>query len=226
VTVARYDGQADWYELFSGSQAHERARAMAVELLGDGPGCCVDVGTGTGRALAALAGAGWTVVGVDVSEDQLDVARRRAPVTELLVADAHALPFADGEFDAAISCFTHTDFDDPGLVFAELARVLRPGGRFVYTGVHPCFGSPFIARGDATDLPDVVALLRPGYRNSGWSFESFSPEGIRSRVGINHQPLAGLLNSVLEAGFAFEQFLEPGNDDPPLFFAFVAHRSA
>lgn len=225
MTPARYDGQADWYEAFSGSAPHEHARAIAVELLGRGPGRCLDVGTGTGRAVPALAQAGWTVVGVDVSRDQLERARDRVgPGTDLLVADAHSLPFEDAAFDAALSCFTHTDFDDPAVAFREVARVLRPGGTFVYVGLHPCFGSPFVARGDAARIDGAVALLRPGYRSGGWSFTSFSPEGIRSRVGINHQPLAELLNTTLAAGFVLERFVEPGDDDPPLFLGLAARR--
>jgi ubiquinone/menaquinone biosynthesis C-methylase UbiE len=141
VTTARYDGRTDWYEAFAGGEGHADARAFAISLLGHGPGRCLDIGTGTGRAVPGLQQAGWSVVGVDVSRDQLDVARTTAGSSaEFVLADAHALPFADDEFDAVVSFFTHTDYDRPTDAFAEAKRVLRPGGRFVYLGVHPCFG--------------------------------------------------------------------------------------
>jgi ubiquinone/menaquinone biosynthesis C-methylase UbiE len=67
------------------------------------------------------------VVGVDLSGDQLRVARQRAgpPAAVLAVANATALPFADNSFDAVVSVLTHTDLDDPEAAFAQAARVLR-----------------------------------------------------------------------------------------------------
>ena len=105
------------------------------------------------------------MVGVDLSADQLRVARRRAdaPDVALVAADAAALPFADGSFDAVVSVLTHTDFDHPEAAFAEAARVLRRGGRFSYVGIHPCFVSPFVER-----HPTGTHRLHPGYRLRGW----------------------------------------------------------
>ena len=90
----------------------------------------------------------WKVTGVDVSNDQLAVAERNGgPLAEQLIcADAHALPFEDESFDAVLSILTHTDLDDPRVALSEARRVLRPGGAFVYLGVHPCFGSPAVER--------------------------------------------------------------------------------
>src|SRR6476646_9245594 len=87
--------------------------------LGAGPGRCLDVGCGGGRLIVALAGAGWTPTGVDLSADQLRVADARAGglADALLQADAASLPFADRVFDAAVSTFTHTDVDRLDAVF-------------------------------------------------------------------------------------------------------------
>ena len=193
-----------------------------MALLGTGPGLCLDLGCGTGRAIPALARAGWSVVGTDVSSDQLEAARQHAePPARLVQADAHALPFEDGEFDAVISILTHTDLDDVAGAFGEASRVLRIGGAFVYLGVHPCFGSPFVAREDAAVPDEAIAILRPGYRNAGWNRlpADASSTKIRARVGINHLPLAGLLNAIIRSGFTITQVEEPGDEDPPLFLA-------
>ncbi len=186
-----------------------------VGYLGSGPGRCLDLGCGTGLAVPLLAAAGWSVVGVDASADQLAAARQRvATLAELHQADAHALPFENESFQGAVSILTHTDFDDATAVFREVARVLAPGGVFVYGGVHPVFGSPL-----ARPLDDGTTLFEPGYRESGWQTVSGDPDkpGIRSRVGINHTTLAGLFTSVLEAGFTLTAIEEPGERDPPLF---------
>ena len=165
---------------------------------------------------------GWTVAGVDISEAQLDVARRslaNSP-TELIKADAAALPFADQSFDAVVSLFTHTDFDDPARVFAEVHRVLRPDGRFVYVGTHPCYVTPYVER-----RADAPHLLHPGYRRQGWtqSGPGFG-HGIRPRVGVNHMTLAAFLQAIIDSGLTLTRVEEPGDDDYPLMLSFVAQR--
>jgi ubiquinone/menaquinone biosynthesis C-methylase UbiE len=76
---------------------------------------------------------GWSVTGVDVSADQLRLARERVgDEVELVQADATELPFADKTFDAALLAFTHTDVDDFEGLVREAARVLHPGARLVY----------------------------------------------------------------------------------------------
>jgi ubiquinone/menaquinone biosynthesis C-methylase UbiE len=222
LPTARYDGQTEWYEAYTSADVFPSMRDFAVHLLGPGPGSCLDLGCGTGRAIPALAAAGWSVVGVDVSVDQLEAARAYAGDARLVQADAHALPFADGEFDAVVSILTHTDLDDLQRAFGEASRVLRSGGAFVYLGVHPCFASPFVERGE-----DGTTVLRPGYRDAGWQRlpPDESSTKIRARVGINHVPLAGFFNAIIRGGFTIEQVEEPGDADPPIFLALKAIRA-
>jgi len=129
VSPARYDGLADWYDTWSERPAvasfSGEAVAAALRLLGAGPGRCLDVGCGGGRLLVALADAGWTPTGVDLSADQLRVADARAGglADALLQADAASLPFADRVFDAVVSTFTHTDV---------VARFQRMRGKSVF----------------------------------------------------------------------------------------------
>jgi SAM-dependent methyltransferase len=219
MSTARYDGHTEWYEGFSSGPMFTATREAAVALVGKGPGRCLDLGCGTGLALPLLSAAGWTVVGTDVSTDQLAVARTRA--TDVVQADAHDLPFDDGAFDAVVSIFTHTDFDDAARVFAEVHRVLRHGGVFAYAGVHPCFASPFVEHRD-----DGPWLVHPGYRQDVWNLVSRNPDvpGISSRVGFHHLPLASLLNAVLGSGLVLTHAVEPGEGDPPLSFGFRAEK--
>jgi SAM-dependent methyltransferase len=222
LTTARYDGQTEWYEAYTSADVFATVRDFAVHLLGAGPGSCLDLGCGTGRAIPALAAAGWSVVGADVSIDQLEAARAYAPDARLVQADAHALPFDDGEFDAVVSILTHTDLDDPQVAFTEACRVLRSGGAFVYLGVHPCFGSPFVQRRE-----DGTIVLHPGYRGAGWQRHApgVSSTGVRAHVGINHLPLAGFLNAIIRSGFTIERVEEPGDAYPPIFLALKAAKA-
>ena len=209
--AARYDGIADWYDqTFVDSETGRATREFALGLLDSGSGALLDVGCGTGGHTAAFQELGWSVTGVDVSEDQLRLARRRG--LDVTQADAAALPFEDASFDAAVSIFTHTDVGDFAAVTREVARVLRAGAPFVYTGVHPCFVGPhsrFVAA-------EGVPTLHPGYRETGRYEEAvgISPEGLRAKVGATHLPLGLFLTAFLDAGFVLERFEEPGREYP------------
>jgi len=89
----------------------------------------LDVGTGSGRAAIALATRGARVTGVDASREMLDVARTRASEAGANVrfeaGDAHALPFADQSFDAAVSLRVLMHTPDWSQALGELCRVSR-----------------------------------------------------------------------------------------------------
>jgi len=69
------------------------------------------------------------VVGLDFSEPMLERARRKSGTIEWVQGDALALPFGDGEFDAATVGFGVRNLEDLESGLRELCRVLRPGGR-------------------------------------------------------------------------------------------------
>lgn len=223
MTPARYDGLADWYDQ-SVARYSATATPLIVRLVGVGPGRCLDVGCGTGAHLAALGGAGWSVVGVDASADQLRVARRRAgsPVTALVQGDAAGLPFTDGAFDLAVSAFTHTDVDDFAALAAEVHRILRADGRFVYVGLHPCFTGPFAEQ----PRQDGARVVHPGYRQAGWSAGGpGTVVGSPTRlVGFHHLPLADVLNGMLHAGLLLLHVEEGGDSKLPDWLVLVARR--
>ncbi len=219
----RYEGLADWYDQeIRRLDITAAALQSLVSLLGPGPGRCLDLGCGTGIAIPDLVNLGWTVIGVDISSDQLRVAREQIGhlAADLLEADASQLPFPSNSFDAVASMFTHTDFDDPRRAFTEVYRVLRPGGKFVYVGSHPCFVTPYVERKPGADF-----VLHPGYRRRGWT--SSGPgfgQGIRPRVGVNHQTMADLLQAILKSGLILKDVEEPGEEDYPFLLGLAAQR--
>ena len=222
-TSAPYDEIADWYE--STFLSRQRARPQpggfadalgidraVVELLGPaeaGPRC-LEVGCGTGVYGPRLRQLGWQPVGVDLSAGMLRHARGRLPA---LQGDATRLPVAGGALDAVLTVMVHTDLPDYAPVLAEAHRVLRPGGRFVHVGVHPCFCGGFA---DRTDPAAVV--IRPGYLDGSWTTDSWTDQGIRDKVGATHVPLSELLTSTLAAGFVLEAVTE-GDGPTPVVLA-------
>jgi len=218
--IARYDGIAEWYDAeFATSELGASAQRIVLRLVGAGAGRLLDVGCGGGALAAELAGHNWTVTGVDVSAAQLELARARG--IDVVEADAAQLPFEDASFDAAVSMFTHTDVDDFAAVLREVARVLRPGGAFVYLGVHPCFVGPHAFVHDR-EVPE----LHPGYRDTSYRTEApgIWDEGLRAKVGASHLPLGLFLQAVIDAPLKLERFEEPEGRDYPHVVALRASR--
>ena len=114
---------------------HHAWRERAADLAEVGAGARVlDVATGTGDLAVALArrvGPEGEVVGSDFSERMLELARKKAPELRFESGNALALPYEDDSFDAATVGFGARNFDDLERGLAEMARVVRPGGKVV-----------------------------------------------------------------------------------------------
>ncbi|MFI6340597.1 class I SAM-dependent methyltransferase [Streptomyces sp. NPDC050535] len=218
TTTAAYDQHADWYNDFmsaDGPGGYIRRVHGALEgLMEPGEGACLDVCCGTGAHAPVPAGLGWAPVGVDLSGGQLRHAAGRLPVAQ---ADATALPFADASLPAAVCVLAHTDLPDYAAVLREIARVLRPGGRFTHLGVHPCYIGAFA---DWSDRPRIVVDDR--YADHSHTFDTWSPGGVRARVGAWHLPLADLLNATTAAGLRLVRTAETGPGGIPDLFGFLA----
>jgi demethylmenaquinone methyltransferase/2-methoxy-6-polyprenyl-1,4-benzoquinol methylase len=132
---AMFDRIAGPYDLMNSVMTaglHHRWRERAADLARVGPGShALDVATGTGDLAIELARRGADVVGSDFSPGMLEVARRKAPGLRWEQGNALALPYADGSFDAATVGFGARNFSDLERGLAEMARVVRPGGRVV-----------------------------------------------------------------------------------------------
>jgi demethylmenaquinone methyltransferase/2-methoxy-6-polyprenyl-1,4-benzoquinol methylase len=114
---------------------HHRWRARAADLAALAPGGrALDVATGTGDLAVELAdrvGPTGQVVGSDFSEAMLERAREKDERVRWEWANAQALPYEDDAFDAATVGFGARNFSDLDRGLAEMARVVRPGGRVV-----------------------------------------------------------------------------------------------
>jgi SAM-dependent methyltransferase len=137
MTQITFDGaQAKSLEATYQTPDLEAQRARVLEVLAPLPGeRILDVGTGPGLLaveLAARVGSDGQVVGIDISDDVLELARRRLKGLEqacCVRGNAVSLDLPDGSFDAVVSTQVHEYVADMPRALAELHRVLRPGGR-------------------------------------------------------------------------------------------------
>lgn len=170
-----------------GSLLYDNAQALARRLtaLGQLPtdwlsippgGVALDVGSGPGNVTAALAraaGPDGLALGIDVSEPMLAraVSAQAGPQVGFLRADAQKLPLRDETVDAAVSIAVLQLIPDPAATLAEMARVLRPGGRLAVMvptvgrllpavfGFLPTGGAHFFGEDELGDLLEDLGLV-------------------------------------------------------------------
>jgi demethylmenaquinone methyltransferase/2-methoxy-6-polyprenyl-1,4-benzoquinol methylase len=114
---------------------HRIWERKAVALLPSSPeGSCLDLCTGTGALVPALASKFAKVVAADISPEMLGIARKRwesLKNCEWREADAQALPFSEGQFNAVSVSYGVRNLPDPALGLREMCRVTAPGGWLV-----------------------------------------------------------------------------------------------
>lgn len=190
--VSTVDGYELWAPTYDGpNSAFDVDEPVLAEILAElPPGPAVDAACGTGRYTALLTARGHDVIGVDASPDMLDHARKRLPAGDFRTGELTRLPVADSAADL-VTCglaLTHVPSLTP--VFAEFARVLRPGGHVVIADMHP----ERVLRGAVPPLRDA--------------------DGRPVRVPAHRHPIGDYLRAALAAGFRVRRCVEPVLDPP------------
>lgn len=204
-----------FYLEVAGTDAGDPSTATLLDLLGPVRGMRVlALACGHGRIARELARRGGRVTGTDISGNLLDKARAAEATEPLGITyrqlDVTAQEALDGEkFDAVACNHGLADIDDLDDALRTVARVLRPGGVFVFSILHPC--SP----GWDEDAPSSWPH-RGGYHAEGWWLAQ-NP-GIRGRVGSNHRIISTCLNSLTRYHLTIEHLAElmPGPRHQPV----------
>ncbi len=182
--VAYYDAEAEQYEnVRYATCAGRRADQFHKNLL-DQMVCAdlspdarvLELGCGTGRLVEHVARRGYYVHGIDVSEGMIEVARRRLQKaetarTEITFYDGGVLPMDDESFDAAYAILVINLIPEYKDSFQQIARVLRPGGTFVFNV--PNLASVYFPAGWYVNLRKKTRTSNTaGFRFSHWFMPS------------------------------------------------------
>lgn len=156
-----FDAIAGRYDLVNrvmtfGMDAGWRRRASATLQLRDGA-VVLDVACGTGDFLAEAATRGWRGAGVDFSMPMLQRARQRG-FAALAQADALTMPLPDHVIDGITCGFALRNVTDLKQLFAEMARVLKPGGRVALLETATP-ANPLMRAGHALYFKRIVPLV-------------------------------------------------------------------
>ena len=178
-----------------------------VALLGEIAGKRIlEVGCGSAPCSRWLAANGAHPVGLDLSMGMLarglDAIDRGGPRVPLVQAGAESLPFADESFDLACSAFGGVPFvADPGLVMAEVARVLRPGGRWVFSVNHPM-------RWIFPDDPGEAGLTATIPYFDRTPYVEVDDQGVPTYVE-HHRTIGDRVRDIVAAGLLVTDIVEP-----------------
>jgi ubiquinone/menaquinone biosynthesis C-methylase UbiE len=183
--------------------------AMLEQLRPESRGKYLDVGCGTGNYLAEFAARGHAMIGLDVSEGMLRVARDKSETSEFIHAPAERIPLPDAAIAGAFSCLAVHHFANLEAVGREVYRILKPGSRFVIFTTDPSQTRTFwlneyfgeLMRSSESLMPSVPRLVtmlqRAGFRPvnvSTWDI----PEDMTDLFlyGAKHRPALYLRDDV------------------------------
>ena len=214
-----WETHADWWQqgFTEGADPEyaEQILPLAADLLA-GFARVLDVGTGEGQvARLAVAGGAGLAVGIDPTANQVEEAHRRGGGPLYARSGADALPFADACFDAAVACLVFEHIEAVDEAIGEVARVLRPGGRFAFFLNHPLLQTP----GSGWIDDHVLDPPEQYWRIGPYLVEDHSVEEVEKDVFIPfiHRPMSRYVNAMADAGLTLRRMLEPA--PPPGFLA-------
>lgn len=204
--AARYDAVADFYAAGTAGNDDPVSVSLAI-LTGEVAGRRVlEIACGHGRVTRELARLGAVVTGVDISGAMLAKAesaeRERPAGIRYIHADVADPALLRGEtFDVVVCSFGLSDIDDLDGTLANTHRLLRQGGVFAFSILHPCFAGGAEVSGswpsDGT------------YYDERWWQADGSLSTLRRQVGANHRSLSTYLNSLRRHGLVLDEMAEP-----------------
>ena len=201
---------AEWWQnsFTNGANAEysQQLLPLIVELM-NGFKNVLEIGTGEGQIIRALTEESINAIGIDQSDKQIRHGKKSDPSSVLIQSLAEDLPFSGSFFDAAIACLVVEHIEQFEESFREVARVVKPGGRFVLAMNHPLLQSPGSSWVEdwTTDPPEKYWRVGSYLREE--RSEEYFGDGIS--IPFTHRPLSRYLNALSDSGFVITRLIEP-----------------
>ena len=207
---------ADWWQREFTDGVDPEYTEQIIPIIVDqlrGSGRMLDIGTGEGQVARALRADGAEVFAIDpIAAMVAEAAQRDSEPPDdqpmrIAQAGAGAIPFADESFDAALACLVFEHIDAVDEAIADVARVLRPGGTFLFLLNHPLLQTP-----DSGWIDDQILDPPEQYWRIGpYLIEQATVEEVQKDVFIRfiHRPLSRYLNALASNGLLLAEMIEP-----------------
>ncbi|MDD2836979.1 MAG: class I SAM-dependent methyltransferase [Methanothrix sp.] len=211
----------------SSKREEDAWKSLFLDKIGPGEKRVLDVGAGTGFLSIMLAEIGYSVVGVDLSEEMIKNARKKMDArglkVRLEVGDAEDLPFEDGSFDAVVNRAVLWTLPNPKRALIEWKRVLKPGGIlcFFLHGPH----SNGLSHRLTKQLTNLVILARE--RRNPWK-SLYDSVDLPMGGGIESSVVIDLLKKVGYTEIRSDPLIEIGemkSENMPWYYRISSQKS-
>lgn len=207
-----WDVAASWWQsnfTEGADPEYEEQILPLVERYASGAKRALDIGCGEGQISRCLERQGAEVVGLDLAASQVRMARRRGGSSYYLQACAQQLPFCGASFDTVVLCLAIEHVEPFEAAIQEVARVLAPGGRFVFLLVHPLLQAP------GSGWIEVVDSDERFWRVGSYLEDNITTEvvGPGVRLWFAHRPISRYVHEMGRCGLLIDDMVEP---PPPL----------
>jgi len=205
---------AEWVEGNIGVQGRAFTtivRDNVLATLGDVQGKdLLDLGCGEGYLAREMIHRGAHVWGIDAAPTMIEIAKSKDPLGSIkyIVGDiTKDLPYENDNFDLVVCNMVLMDLEDIAFTVKEVARVLKPRGRFIFSVVHPCF---FDALGDWTDIgsPHPALHFKERYTEQVRYLKRLVGLPSEGKVAHYNRPIQDYVRPLIKNSLCISDFIE------------------